>query len=667
MKSRKLIAASAVLMLLTTAGALSVQTETTETENTVTVDIQAEDVGGIRLNQIPSEWQIDSQEDDGALTTANPDQGYVGWVWASRQSSVNTEIQFSKGDNPSADLQLTAENSDGKTIQRSISIGDQSEPGNPDDPEEPEDPDEPENPDQPENPDEPEDPESDGEVIFHEEFENGLNGWENIHGQNIDIRQRSGEQALWLQEGRGSQQGRDNYVRYELEESVRPDTIEFTMHQNSLCSGYCRSNEIMFKPESELEKDTRDSDRRIELDFKRRTVNQQYDGVQTIVGPLDGDELFENPFQGDWTTFRLEMDWENDRIGALYVDGEKKLEDVEVQGEVSSIKAIDINRGFYSSEPLWVDEIKLYNGDGTETEGEDTDNTGQQLETLKDFSEGLGDWSVGKEFMGDRSRDSDSSGTYSENYGGSVKVNVEGAPGGMDVYKEVDQPIPEGAEIKAYYRPSEGSWSAGGPALKLRYPDSDNVQLENENERTEKNGVLEGEVPKRLPEGGTVHLDSNVWPGSYTVYFTEIKASELGSDQGEPDEPEQPDEPENPDEPDEPEDPEEPQDPENPGELTESEVQSALQTLNTIDESLQKLQSSMQQLEDEYREQGEQEKASDWSEAQIKINAAIAKIQTIRTDLQDEPGGDMTSQQLEEDINELKTGVQQALTAILEA
>lgn len=242
---------------------------------------------------------------------------------------------------------------------------------------------------QPENPP----PPRDEDTIFQDDFESDLDGWENIHGKGGDIVEKNGRKSLWLHEGPGSRDSVDNYLRYELDQEVKPNVVEFTVLQEELCDGYCRSNEIMLKPEKELDGTTKNENNLIELDFKHRNIGP---GQKVTVNNGGQNDLQSNPFDGGWKTFRLYLDWEQQEIDKLTINGEKKAENIKFKGEVNGIKAIDINRGYYNSEPIWIDNVKMQ-GKSEIGDDEDDENSSNSNPSFEDgFEDGTykDKWSI---------------------------------------------------------------------------------------------------------------------------------------------------------------------------------------------------------------------------------------------------------------------------------
>ena len=854
MSKTAILAALALVFSFSGLAAPSIDVQKNSDGSELTLDIDAEDVGGVRINQIPSTWTVENKKEAGSIFTSDTSEGYAAWAWASDKSAVDISITFAKENSGEESLKLTAENSDGEQTVEDVLIGSNDEKpkdsrlrfnddfsdseineyraysgskqnleltskgakisregsgedffllkdrykasgpreaslrfkvdtsnwkrnayiiftsgeelwtvkaavqadnlllarngevlekkpldikdgewhemkvdikgdtlrfyldgdkeltyskevnfqegvagfGNRGDIEHAtvfrdfryskseRDSDEPGDPGN--NP-----PTSGKDVIFEEDFNTDLKDWENIHGKGGKIVEKNGEKALWLHEGPGSSDSVDNYLRYELDEEVKPGVVEFTVLQESLCNSYCRSNEIMLKPEEEVGKGTKNENNIIELDFKHRNIGS---GQKVTVNSGAQNNLENNPFDGGWKTFKLYLDWEEREIEKLSINGEKVGENFEFQGEVDGIKAIDINRGYYASEDIWVDSVKVYNKEEEDStfpeDPVDPTNPVQRKQDSISFEDGAfssissngplkivkGETKTsgknGYEVSQKHSTEGQNS-LHLASYGSLNPIKIGFKADLTDVEKLVYDGYPEAnnamnGDIKVYAggkqisnelvfhpmgepAPEEDVWHEdieedvssieGEEMVSFRVRGSgndayfDNIRFLN-SEGEEITGEVVGSVEKKRDAS------------EYLKNYPEVEQDQDGDITIEPDTPEN-------------------QVISTGNEITQSEIDSASETIDEVEKNINRLNQNIDPMIDYYKGR-DSEKAQAWTEVQIKISAADSKIESIRSKLQSARNGDdIAKSEITNDIETLQTGIQKATDLILEA
>ncbi|MEZ3163923.1 VWD domain-containing protein [Halorubrum sp. RMP-47] len=144
------------------------------------------------------------------------------------------------------------------------------------------------------------------------------------------------------------------------------------------------------------------------------------------------------------------------------------------------------------------------------------------------FDEGLEGWTVNHRFRTGDERDGSPTpgdGGFSTEYGGSVRLHVDGGPSTIGVARNATG-LSNGTRITARYESSTFASEPGNIRLLLYPPGNYNqneIQLANEGDP---DGVLSGTVPRDLPAGTQVRVGAAVWPGEYTIYVTNITATE---------------------------------------------------------------------------------------------------------------------------------------------
>ena len=139
----------------------------------------------------------------------------------------------------------------------------------------------------------------------------------------------------------------------------------------------------------------------------------------------------------------------------------------------------------------------------------------------EEFEEGTSGWTVGlPSGIGPRVTEGD--GEWSDNYDGSVRLDVDGGPSHIGVYREVGE-LEEGSRIVVNYESSNLEGKHGGPRLLLHLPESDkSVKIDMDPGSDDPDGKLAGTVPRDLPAGTELEARLGVWPGEITVYITDI-------------------------------------------------------------------------------------------------------------------------------------------------
>lgn len=153
----------------------------------------------------------------------------------------------------------------------------------------------------------------------------------------------------------------------------------------------------------------------------------------------------------------------------------------------------------------------------------DENQNGGQLTApfTEEFRNGLNGWTVDlHEDAG--ARVSKGEGSWSEKYGGSIRLYVNGGPNHIGVYRPVNE-LREGMRIIANYESSNLAGSPGGPRIFLHTPDGSKHKIDADpGGQEDTDGRLAGTVPKNMPEGTEVEVRLGVWPGEITVFVKNI-------------------------------------------------------------------------------------------------------------------------------------------------
>ena len=144
------------------------------------------------------------------------------------------------------------------------------------------------------------------------------------------------------------------------------------------------------------------------------------------------------------------------------------------------------------------------------------------------FDGGLDGWTVDQRFRTGDLRDGSPTagdGGFSSEYGGSVRLHVDGGPSSIGVARNTTG-LPNGTRITARYESSTFTSEPGTIRLLLYPPGNYNqneIQIAAEGDS---DGVLSGIVPRDLPAGTQIRVTAAVWPGEYTTYVTNVTATE---------------------------------------------------------------------------------------------------------------------------------------------
>jgi surface glycoprotein (TIGR04207 family) len=147
------------------------------------------------------------------------------------------------------------------------------------------------------------------------------------------------------------------------------------------------------------------------------------------------------------------------------------------------------------------------------------------------FDNGLEGWTVNQRFRtGDERAGSPTPGDggFSAEHGGSVRLHVDGGPSSIGVARNTTG-LSEGTQITARYESSTFASEPGNVRLLLYPPGNYNqneIQIADEGDP---DGILTGIVPRDLPAGTQIRLTAGVWPGEYTIYVTNITATDTPS------------------------------------------------------------------------------------------------------------------------------------------
>ncbi|WP_340102154.1 PKD domain-containing protein [Salinibaculum salinum] len=159
---------------------------------------------------------------------------------------------------------------------------------------------------------------------------------------------------------------------------------------------------------------------------------------------------------------------------------------------------------------------------GPDGENDETSSSSEVLEPpfTEEFANDTNGWQIGLPEAGPRV--SKGEGSWSEKHGGSVRLDVDGGPNHIGVYRRVG-PLEEGTKITANYESPNLDGEPGSPRILLYHPNSTKrFNLDNDPGRGEHNGTLVGTVPQDLPRGSQIEIRLGVWPGEITTYVTNV-------------------------------------------------------------------------------------------------------------------------------------------------
>jgi hypothetical protein len=160
----------------------------------------------------------------------------------------------------------------------------------------------------------------------------------------------------------------------------------------------------------------------------------------------------------------------------------------------------------------------------------------------QDFEDGLGEWDINQryrtsdEFVSRFGPPEKGSGEYSENYGGSVRLSVDGAPSTIGVARNVSG-LEAGTEISVTYHMSLDSPPYGKVGVALYAPNSSNqfgtlCGRCNQDTFVAKEGNLEdgtntisGTLKQDYPSNTEVRVLGDGWPIDFSIYVDNITVS----------------------------------------------------------------------------------------------------------------------------------------------
>jgi hypothetical protein len=146
------------------------------------------------------------------------------------------------------------------------------------------------------------------------------------------------------------------------------------------------------------------------------------------------------------------------------------------------------------------------------------------------FQSGLNGWEVNHRYRTDPSEapsnPSAGDGGYSNKYGGSVRLQVNGGPSTVGVGRQTAG-IPAGIALTATVQVEDAESEPGNVSVAIFAPDGD----DSPDERTKNDGdVTNGEIEvthtaqQEYSEGAEIRVWADVWPGAFTAYVTRIQS-----------------------------------------------------------------------------------------------------------------------------------------------
>jgi hypothetical protein len=142
------------------------------------------------------------------------------------------------------------------------------------------------------------------------------------------------------------------------------------------------------------------------------------------------------------------------------------------------------------------------------------------------FDSGIGDWTVDQRFRLPEQGSNSGDGGYSDEYGGSVRLRVDGGPSTIGVGHPTTR-IDRGTTISTTVQVEASGSQPGNISLALFAPDGDDevdARFTNNGDVTSGEVEISGTVEEDYPEGTEVRVWADVWPGEFTAYVTEISA-----------------------------------------------------------------------------------------------------------------------------------------------
>jgi hypothetical protein len=147
----------------------------------------------------------------------------------------------------------------------------------------------------------------------------------------------------------------------------------------------------------------------------------------------------------------------------------------------------------------------------------------------EDFSGGINGWETGLRYRTGEEREPDNppagEGSYSGEYGGSVRLRVEGGPSTIGVGRTLDG-LPSGATVSVTYYIEASSPQPGKVGTPVFAPDGDDMAetwaARNEGSVDPGEHTVTGTVEQSYPANTEIRVTADVWPGSFTAYITRI-------------------------------------------------------------------------------------------------------------------------------------------------
>lgn len=150
------------------------------------------------------------------------------------------------------------------------------------------------------------------------------------------------------------------------------------------------------------------------------------------------------------------------------------------------------------------------------------------------FSDGLGEWVVDTRFRTGNTKEPgagefpqyqlvEGDGGYSEDYGGSVRLRVDGGPSAVGVARTVDG-LTAGTEVRAAWESPDFKPDLGQVRLVLFPPGQGNANQNQIATSKSPGEPMTATLSRDYPPGTELRFVLGVWPGKHTAYVTEISA-----------------------------------------------------------------------------------------------------------------------------------------------
>jgi hypothetical protein len=215
------------------------------------------------------------------------------------------------------------------------------------------------------------------------------------------------------------------------------------------------------------------------------------------------------------------FNFDENELSELKIDGDIIKENVNFENSASEISRIEIQQGhFRNPYDVVVDEIQVT---GDREGGGGIGESQIELPFTEQFEDGLNGWTVDQRYRLPRGSNPGDGG-YSDKYGGSVRLHVDGGPSTIGVGHETTG-IDAGTTITATAEVEARSSQPGNISVAIFAPDGDDspdARSSNDGDVTSGETAVSLTAEEAYPAGSEIRVWSDVWPGEFSAYVTEI-------------------------------------------------------------------------------------------------------------------------------------------------